>query len=163
MEIRESQSLWDFSSENILKKNMNINQALKTKNRLVSEINEQLEIAKTFNSIEKGNPRRYSVLEALAKAERLSEELVNLKVKIQMANEPVLSKIFLMSELKSYVKDLKKIPVDEGTVYSRYGSTQEQKEVEVNVFQIKEMIKEIESKISQLQDELDVFNTTTEI
>jgi predicted nucleic acid-binding Zn-ribbon protein len=142
---------------------MNINQALKAKNRLVSEINEQLEIARMFNSIEKGNPRRYSVSEALDKAEKLTGELIDLKVRIHKANTPVMDKIFLMSELKSYAKDLKKIPVDEGTISSRYGVAPEHREVELNVSQIKGMIKDIELKISNIQDELDVFNATTEI
>jgi hypothetical protein len=142
---------------------MNINQALKVKNRLVNEINEQLEIAKMFNSIEKGNPRRYSVSDALARAEQLKKQLIDLKVRIQKANHPILDKIYMLSELKSYVKNLKSISVDEGTVHSRYGSTMEQKEVELNVSQIKGMIKEVEIKISDIQDELDVFNATTEV
>lgn len=142
---------------------MNINQALKVKNRLIGEIKEQVEIAQKFNSIEKGNPRRYSVTDSLHKIEYLTLELVNLKTKIHKANEPVLDKIFLMSELKSFVKDLKKIPVEEGTIHSRYGSTQEQKEVEINVSEMKTLIKEIETKISEIQDELDVFNAVTEV
>ena len=142
---------------------MNINQALKLKNKLVSEINEQFGIAKSFNSIEKGNVRRYSVIESLDNSANLIEELVDLKVKIQKANLPVLEKIYTMSELKSYVSELKKIPVDEGLVYSRYGSSQENKEVEVNVSEIRELIKLAESKIQNIQDELDIFNATTQI
>lgn len=142
---------------------MNINQALKAKNRLVTEINEQLEIAKMFNSIEKGNPRRYSVVEALSNVEQLKLQLVDLKVKIQKANHPILDKIYMLSELKSYVKHLKSISVEEGTVHSRYGSTMEQKEVELNVSDLKKMIKDVENKISTIQDELDTYNATTEI
>lgn len=142
---------------------MNINQALKAKNRLISEIKEQTEIAQRFNSIEKGNLRRYSIKDSLHKIESLTLELVNLKTKIHKANEPVLDKIFLMSELKSFVKDLKKIPVEEGTISSRYGQVPEQREVEINISELKQMIKEVEGKISEIQDELDVFNATTEI
>jgi hypothetical protein len=142
---------------------MNISQALKLKKKLISEINEQFGIAKSFNSIEKGNVRRYSVVESLNKSADLIEELVDLKVKIQKVNLPVLEKIYTISELKSYVSELKKIPVDEGLVYSRYGSAQENKEVEVNVSEIRELIKVAESKIQNIQDELDVFNATTEV
>lgn len=142
---------------------MNINQALKVKNRLISEINEHAEITQRFNSIEKGNLRRYSIKDSLAKIESLTLELVELKTKIHKANEPVLDKIFLMSELKSFVKNLKKIPVEEGTITSRYGQVQEQKEVEINISELKQIIKEVERKISEIQDELDVFNATTEI
>jgi hypothetical protein len=142
---------------------MNINQALKTKNKLVSEINEQMSIAKAFNSLEKNTPRHYSVMEALNRVSELTEMLVDLKVRIQKANSPVLDKIYKMSELKSYVTELKRIPVDEGSVIARYGSVQETKEVELNVSQIRDLIKEAESNIDKLQDELDVFNVTTQI
>ena len=73
---------------------MNIKQALKLKNKLVTQIKEQYEIAKAHNSIEQGNPRRYSALKAINQAEELSIELAELKTKIHLANAPVYDLIF---------------------------------------------------------------------
>jgi hypothetical protein len=112
---------------------MNIKQALKLKNKLVAQIKEQYDIAKAHNSIEQGNPRRYSAVTAINKAEELSIELAELKTKIHLANAPVYDLIFQMSELKNQIKQLKSIPVEEGKVTERYGSVTTIKEVELNI------------------------------
>ena len=78
---------------------MNIKQALKLKNKLVAQIKEQYDIAKAHNSIEQGNPRRYSASQAICEAEKLATELVELKTKIHLANAPVYDLIFQMSEV----------------------------------------------------------------
>ena len=58
---------------------MNVKQALKLKNKLVGEIKEQYEIAKKYNSIEEGNPRRYQIEGALQRSATLTKELVELQ------------------------------------------------------------------------------------
>ena len=142
---------------------MNIKQALKQKNKLVVQIKEQYEIAKTHNSVEQGNVRRYSVMQALGKASELTNELVALKTKIHRANVGVYDTIFALSELKNVVKQIKSIPVEEGKVTERYGSISTIKEVELNIADRDNMVKSIEAQIEQLQDILDVHNSTTEI
>jgi hypothetical protein len=142
---------------------MNIKQALKLKNKLVTQIKEQYEIAKAHNSIEQGNPRRYSALTAIENAERLAMELVQLKAQIHEANAPVYGLIFQMSELKNQIKQLKSIPVDEGKVTERYGSTTTIKEVELNIAERDNLIKNVECSIERIQDQLDMHNSTTNI
>jgi hypothetical protein len=142
---------------------MNIKQALKLKNKLVAQIKEQYEIAKAHNSIEQGNPRRYSALQSINKANELSIELVELKTKIHLANAPVYDLIFQMSELKNQIKQLKSIPVDEGKVTERYGSITTIKEVELNIAERDNLVKGLESQIEELQDKLDTYNATTEL
>jgi hypothetical protein len=142
---------------------MNVKQALKAKNKLTAKIKELYAIAKDNNSIEQGNPRRYSVIGVLNEANELTKELVDLKAKIHTANLPVYGKIFLMSELKGRVKQLKAIGCEEGKVTERYGSLQAIKEVEINIVQRNEMIENLEAQIEQLQDELDTHNAITQI
>jgi len=142
---------------------MNIKQALKLKNKLVTQIKEQYDIAKAHNSIEQGNPRRYSALEAIGDAEKLATELVELKTKIHLANAPVYDLIFQMSEYKNQIKQLKAIPVDEGKVTERYGSISTIKEVELNIAERDKLVKELENKIEAIQDKLDTHNATTEL
>jgi hypothetical protein len=142
---------------------MNIKQALKFKNKLTAQIKSLYEIAKDNNSIEQGNPRRYSIIGVLNEANELTKELVDLKAKIHKANQPVYHKIFLMSELKGRVKQLKAISCEEGKVTERYGSIQSVKEVEIDIVQKNEMIQNLELHIELLQDELDMHNATTQI
>ena len=142
---------------------MNIKQALKLKNKLVAEIKEQYKIALDYNSIEQGNVRRFGIKEALTKAEELTKQLVELKTKIHAANAPVYGKIFEMSELKSTIKQLRSIPTIEGKVSGRYNSAPEVKEVEINAAEMNAMIKTIEKRIEELQDELDAHNASTVI
>lgn len=142
---------------------MNIKQALKLKNKLVTQIKEQYEIAKAHNSIEQGNPRRYSALQSINKANELSIELVELKTKIHLANAPVYDLIFQMSELKNQIKQLKSIPVDEGKVTERYGSITTIKEVELNIAERDNLVKGLELQIEELQDKLDTHNAITEL
>ena len=142
---------------------MNIKQALKEKNKLVAEIKELYDTAKKTNSIEVGNPRRFSVEGSLKEAESKTKQLVELKTKIHKANLSVYEKIFRMSEMKNRIKELKAISTEEGKVNQRYGSTVENKEVELNAAQIKVMVKELESEIEKIQDDLDVHNATTQL
>jgi hypothetical protein len=142
---------------------MNVSQALKQKNKLVVELKKQYQIAQKFNSQEEGNIRRYSVQDALDKAVELTLELTNLKTKIHLANAPVYDKIFRMAELKNRIKELRKIPTEEGKAESRYSSVVSVKEVEINIAQLDEMVQILEARIEEIQAELDVHNATTQI
>jgi len=142
---------------------MNVKQALKAKNKLVTDIKNCWSIIHSQNSIEAGNPRRYSVSNQLTKVETLIFELVELKKKIHTANQPVFHKIFEMAELKGMVKELKKLNVEEGKVNERYGSIQSIKEAEMNIAERDNLVKELENKIEVLQDELDTHNAITQI
>jgi len=142
---------------------MNIKQALKLKNKLVANIKEGYAIIQSQNSIEKGNPRRYSVKDKLDEVMKHTNELVEIKRHIHNANQPVFEKIFLMAELKGMVKELKKMSVEEGKQLSGYRALAEEKEVEMNIAERDARVKELEETIERIQDELDVFNATTEI
>ncbi len=142
---------------------MNVKQALKAKNKLVADLKAQYEILKKYNSIEEGNPRRYSMKSTIDKINELSAQLVNLKARIHTANQPVYNQIFLLAELKGMVKELKKVPTEEGKVAERYGSVISVKEVELNIVDIQNYVVGLEAQIEDLQDTLDIHNATTEI
>jgi hypothetical protein len=142
---------------------MNIKQALKLKNKLVGNIKECYTVIQTQNSIEKGNPRRYSVKDKMDEVMKYTNELVEIKRQIHNANQPVFEKIFLMAELKGMVKELKKMSVDEGKQSDRYSMNTSEKEVEMTIVERDKRIKDLEETIERLQDELDTFNATTPI
>jgi hypothetical protein len=146
---------------------MTIKQALKYKNKLVAKINSEFQKASTYNSFEEGEKRAYSASEALSKYFDLSNELVDLKAKIHKANDKVYDKIFLLSELKSRISKLQVLDCSEGKVSDRYsrihGETPTIKTVEITILERDKLIQEIEAKIEEVQEELDLHNATTEI
>ena len=142
---------------------MNVKQALKAKNKLVTELKAQFEILKKYNSIEEGNPRRYSMANTLEKIHTLSNELVELKAQIHKANQPVYDKIFALAELKGLIKELKKVPTEEGKINERYGSVVSVKEVELKIVEIEAIVSKLQDRVEALQNELDIHNSNTQI
>lgn len=142
---------------------MNVKQALKQKNKLVTDLKAQYQILQKFNSIEEGNPRRYSMVSVLGKVEELISELVELKERIHIANQPVYQHIFRLAELKGLVKELKKVPTDEGKQDSRYGSVVSVKEVELSIVDIQNTVDVLHLEIEELQNYLDIHNANTNI
>ena len=146
---------------------MTIKQALKYKNKLVSKMNDEFRKASQYNSIESGVIRAYDASEALTKYFGLSNELVELKTKIHTANVGVYDKIFLLSELKSRISKLQILDCSEGKVSDRYsrihGEPPAIKTVQIGILERDSLILEIESKIEEIQEELDLHNATTEI
>jgi hypothetical protein len=144
---------------------MNIKQALKLKNKLIKQIGENTKLMQEYNSIEVGNDRPYSSVILLAQISEDTKELAKLKSKIHIANTPVLEDIFLMSELKSMSQSLKKMDCTEGkSNRDRYRLEGESiKTSEISLVRRNETIKELESRIEEIQDRLDFFNATTQI
>lgn len=142
---------------------MNVKSALKLKNKILSDIKAQYQILYKYNSIEDGNQRKYSMVETLNKVKTLTNELVELKSKIHIANKPVYHLIFELAELKGMIKELRKVPTDEGKITERYGSIQTIKTVELDVIKMDSVIEELQTKIDNIQNELDIHNSVTEI
>ena len=144
---------------------MTIKNALKLKNKLIKQIGENTKLMQEYNSIEVGNDRPYSSVILLAQISEDTKELAKLKSKIHIANTPVLEDIFLMSELKSMAQSLKKMDCTEGkSNRDRYRLESESvKTSEISLVRRNETIKELETRIEEIQDRLDVFNATTQI
>ena len=100
---------------------MKVKQALKYKKKLASKMNQEFGKVQMYNSVEEGSARVYDVKESMQNWLRMSEELVELKTKLHLANGPVYGKIFRMSELKSQLSNLKSLDCVEGKYSDRYG------------------------------------------
>ncbi len=145
---------------------MTVKQALKLKNKLVKEINEDFQKVLTYNSIDVENNRPYSSKELVVKIDEKTKNLIELKTKIHLANTPVYDKIFKLSELKSLVSKYKLIDCTEGISsdsYSRRLEKQSVKKSEISVLEKDSLIKKLESQIETIQEELDAHNATTKI
>jgi hypothetical protein len=143
---------------------MNIKQALKRKNQLVGLISEQYSRANTYNSVEVGTVRPYDPKESLTEWFKLTTELVDLKTKIHTANLPVYYKIFHLSELKSQVKYLKALTCTEGKERNRWDSENPVSKVAmIGVVERDNLVKDLETQIESIQEELDYHNQNTNI
>jgi hypothetical protein len=144
---------------------MTIKQALKLKNRLVSEINDVQSKMMEYNSINESNTRPYSTKKLLEQYYNLVDQLVFVKSEIHKANSVVYDKIFLLSELKSIVKSLKHMDCSDGVVegYRRLSDTTITKNAEISIVERDSEIKFLESRIDEIQEELDTHNSTLTI
>jgi hypothetical protein len=143
---------------------MTIKQALKQKNKLVQELNTLIARVHSNNSVIEGNQRDYSTKETLAVIYTKVDELTALKSQIHHANSAVYDKIFLLSELKSLVKNLKALDCTNGVAvdyYSRRGENNTIKTSEITAVERDNEVIFLESRIEQLQDELDYHNSVT--
>jgi hypothetical protein len=123
--------------------------------------------AHQYNSVEDGEKRPYSASDSLSKYFELSNELVELKTKLHKANAEVYDKIFLLSELKSRISKLQILDCNEGKVSDRFsrihGEAPVVKTAQITILERDVLVQEIESKIEEVQEELDLHNATTEI
>jgi hypothetical protein len=144
---------------------MNIKQALKLKNKLIKSISENTKLLQQYNTIEVGNPRPYSSTVLMVEISKATDELIALKSKIHRANAPMFEKIFEMSELKSTIKAMQKLDCTEGkSNRERYRMESELVLTsEISLVERNDFIKNLEERIEYLQDEMDVFNSNTEI
>jgi hypothetical protein len=146
---------------------MKVKQALKYKKKLASKMNQEFSKVQMYNSVEEGSARVYDVVESMRNWLTMSEELVELKTKLHLANGPVYGKIFRMSELKSQLSNLKSLDCVEGKYSDRYsrmgGETPIIKTAKISVLEKDQMVLKIEEEIERLQEELDEHNATTSI
>ena len=146
---------------------MTIKQALKYKKKLASKMNEEFSKLSKYNSVEIGTNRVYEPKESMRKWFEMTNELIELKTKIHLANSVVYGKIFRMSELKSQLSSLKQLDCTEGKYSDRYsrmsGDTPIIKEAAIGLLERDTMIASMEEEIEKIQEELDIHNANTSI
>jgi hypothetical protein len=143
---------------------MKVKQALKYKKKLASKMNQEFSKVQMYNSVEEGSTRVYDVVESMKNWLTMSEELVELKTKLHLANAPVYGKIFRMSELKSQLSNLKQLDCVDGKHFDRYGRGEAVvKTAKISVLEKDQLVLTIEEEIERLQEELDEHNATTSI
>jgi len=146
---------------------MTLARALKLKNRLVESLRKTEENIKEFNCIAASAIVVVDINEELAKRNKLSKQIISLKDQIAQANIPILPKLIELPELKASIAFLKAIPTNNGKMYSNsrwssatelldYQSQLQKKDIDV-------MITDCESKIDDMQESLDNYNSLTNI
>jgi hypothetical protein len=145
---------------------MNIKQALKYKNKLAKKIAETAQKISRYNSVEEGALRPYDVNELMSVLQNYTNEMVELKTKIHLANRDVYSYIFRLSELKALVKNLRSVDCTEGlsVAFSRFSENNSNVRTSIiGRLEMDNLIEKLESEIDSIQDKLDIHNNTTQL
>jgi hypothetical protein len=140
--------------------NMNLKKALKEKNNLKGKINETFDRIRTYNITEIEADRPYDPQQLLLDVNGYIDQIVDLKTRIQLANNDVYQKIYRLSELKNFAAKIKYLPCrpdryDSSTVkYNKPVITTNERDA---------LVEEIQKQIEQIQEELDEYNYRTKI
>ena len=142
---------------------MNLTKALKHKKKLIRLAEEQyLRFAK-FNSTVVGTHSPYSAETAFNEWIRLTEELVELKTKIHLANGPIMHKIHRMSELKGMIHRFRNVDTKSGMQRDYYDKDAVEYAAFIDVVKKDTQIHIWEGMIEELQEEIESYNATTKI
>ena len=146
---------------------MNLAQALKQKNRLAGEIVRYQQILQRENARRSDSVSKVNRQEVFEKIVKLSDELGELKGKITMANVQIYPKLERMAEFKSLIAFLQGLPKTEGQEVSFIGRDQEKMvytwDSFINQENCDKQVAKLQEKINNLQDEIDQFNSDTNI
>lgn len=142
---------------------MNLTKALKTKKKLVKQADEFYNRFASSNSTEEGSEKSYSPEEYYEKWLAKTEELIELKTKIQLANQPIADKIFRLGELKNQVSRLKKVNTRQGTKKESYSDNIITYKAWMSEVTKDTLVEQLENSIESLQEEIEAFNALTKI
>lgn len=145
-------------------KKIKLAKALKEKNKLIKKILGSQKLLNETNSIIKGNPRDFQPSELLSTLKSDTDKLVRLKCAINKANQPINQLIIRNAENKSLISYLKKLDTKDGKSVERYSrETPIEYEASIKGRQVLEEITKLEADIEKNQEEIDLFNHTTDV
>ena len=146
---------------------MKISTALKRKNKLTIELSRLRERINRHNSVLVGNERPYDIKLLQGELTEKTDALIELKTRLFMANLPIQRLIFEMSELKGLAKYYRTLDVKKGrqVAFSRFNDGSEPREYEAVLTEadIDRLTTDLENRIDIIQEQLDVYNATTEL
>jgi hypothetical protein len=148
-------------------KKINLAKALKEKNRLVGEINRLKAIIERENSREENSTSKVDCKDLWDRLANATEALINIKTSVFKANANIYDKIVRMGELKNCVEWIKRLNTQDGVIETSASYTGVPVKHTYTAFRkqadIDNMVDSLQGQIALLQDDLDVYNATTEI
>ena len=140
---------------------MNIRKALQEKNKLTGKIQNLFSRMRENNMTEDGQTRPYNSQKVWEEIQAETTKLVDLKVKIQMANSPILSDIYRMAELKTMIRQLRYMECNDGRkiqsgIITYLFATIKAEERD-------KLVQSLEDEIEKLQEKIDAFNFRTNL
>jgi len=144
---------------------MKLSKALKLKNKKVTDYNNTVTKMVSYNSYDIDTKQSYNSTELYMEVIDKREDLIKFKTAIHLTSEPIREKIFRLGEYKNLLINLNRLSTTEGVVKSRgYGEFDKSTYAcSINEIQKVEMMDWYQTEIENIQDEIDVFNATTEL
>jgi len=147
---------------------MKLKRALKEKKKLVRQIERNCERFRKYNSHNILNTNiPYSAEEQYIEWLDFKQQLIDLKVKIFIANQGIYPLILGLAEHKDTVAKLKSLDTKNGIeidAYNRRGDeTPPSYKAFISLKDKDSLIEELESKIEATQEKIDNYNSVTEI
>jgi hypothetical protein len=144
---------------------MKLSKALKLKNKKVTDYNNTVTKMVSYNSYDIDTKQSYNSTELYMEVIDKREDLIKFKTAIHLTSEPIREKIFRLGEYKNLLINLNRLSTTEGVVKSRgYGESDKSTYAcSINELQKVEMMDWYQTEIENIQDEIDVFNATTEL
>lgn len=143
---------------------MKLSQALKEKKRLAAEIAHLRNQIQSKNSYMQGAKvkEKFPVPDMVEELNQKVQEMVNLKIAINEANKEIQASIYLLSEYKALMAFWSGLPVAEGP-RENYNDNIIEYECQIDEIEKLKRVKEYQEKADRLQDEIDLYNFTTEV
>jgi len=145
---------------------MKLQKALKLRKKLVGEITQLKKQIQIKNSYMVGslNADKYNVSKLYQELLKKIDELTGLKFAINEANREIQSKIYVLAEYKALITFWNEVSVDEGSKVHGYSDTRIMEyNVQVDEETRNNYVKEFQTKVDSLQEEIDTFNYTIDI
>jgi hypothetical protein len=140
---------------------MNIRKALQEKNKLTGKIQTLFARMRDNNITEDGQTKPYNSQRVLEEIREETNKLIDLKVKIQLANSSILIDIYRMSELKTMIRQLRYMEcndgrkIQSGIITYLYAT--------IRAEERDGLIQSLEDEIEKLQEKIDAFNFRTNL
>lgn len=147
---------------------MKLAKALKEKNRLIGLINHYKTIISRENVKTTDNKPKVNLDDIWAELDTTVSKLIKIKSAIFKANSVIYDKILLLGELKEKIKFISTLNTTNGVTrlndYSINGNIQTIEYVaHLTQEEVDRLTIEIQNKISNIQDDIDMHNAITEI
>lgn len=141
-----------------------IRKALQIKNRLAGEVAQLGKLIQANNSHRDGQSK-FDVGTLLVKRRDTVLKLVAVKTALALANVKIYERLARMAELKNEITLYRNLNTTEGEEYIGYGETSKTVKIVaiVTAVNVETYVNTLNLEIEKIQDEVDYFNSTTEI
>ncbi|MEN9332949.1 MAG: hypothetical protein RLY35_129 [Bacteroidota bacterium] len=140
---------------------MNLRKALKEKNKVAGNLNHLFHRMRENNITEDGQSRPYNSKEVLREINQEIDQLVELKVKLQLANTPILNDIYRVAELKVLIRQLRYMECNDSRKISSGIITYHIATIKAD--ERDQLIKSLEEEIEAIHERIDAFNFRTSL
>lgn len=151
---------------NLKTETMKLYKALKLKKKMAGEIAKLKQQISSKNSYNVGslNAEKYNIKELETQLTDEIDDLINLKCEINRVNAPIQNLIYRLAELKGLVVLWESVSVIEGEQEPIFGrEVKIEYKVQIDERERDQIVKALQERIDNIQEEIDIYNHTTEI